>query len=598
MSTPMFAKTYNLVAFLEKPTEGEGFKQIVDFLNANMIKIALTVNPTIYTSCIEQFWTFVNKTVKEDVWIQALVDGKKKIFANMKREGKGFSGVITPLFDTMMVQAAEEKKHKSRRTQRKEIEVPQDESPNEESVLDLEEAKTAQAKEIASLKKRVKKLEKSRKSRFTTLKRLKKVALDKINSHTWTYFVGPFQNFIVTHLNIYVTRGNWQFWQVLRSAAVLVFLTAEEIEAKKEAFKTHSDNYKLKVRGSVCIMSSLIWNHSLSHRTTFSVKPEISKPDISKASSAGGKLHILKPSCERIVSLPSQSECLSHKSDSKKIMTLMCILIVPQQNTGFILDSDMEGKNEESYKFPIAVQQFSLIERSCAVFRFTGPPHHDFSLMDILPGKSTSYILDSWYSLGILASLGHQEDASKQGRMIDNIDQDEEIKLVDETQGRIDDQDMFGVNDLDGDEVIMDDTAGKSEEQSAKVAEIEVSTADPVTTAGKVIITVDVEVSAALTTTRTTDDELTLAQTLIEIKAAKPKAITTAATTVTAATTRPKAKGIIMQEPSEIPSLKPIVSSQKPSQPKEKGKAKMVEPERPLKRKEQIMMDEQMARDL
>ncbi|GJX36684.1 paired amphipathic helix protein Sin3-like protein 2 isoform X3 [Tanacetum coccineum] len=29
-----------------------------------------------------------------------------------------------------------------------------------------------------------------------------------------------------------------------------------------------------------------------------------------------------------------------------------------------------------------------------------GPPYHNFSLMDILPGKSTSYILDSWYSLG------------------------------------------------------------------------------------------------------------------------------------------------------------------------------------------------------
>ncbi|GKG59632.1 hypothetical protein Tco_0607260, partial [Tanacetum coccineum] len=37
--------------------------------------------------------------------------------------------------------------------------------------------------------------------------------------------------------------------------------------------------------------------HSLSHRLVF-VKPDISKPDISKASSAGGKLHILKPSCE------------------------------------------------------------------------------------------------------------------------------------------------------------------------------------------------------------------------------------------------------------------------------------------------------------
>ncbi|GJX78469.1 hypothetical protein Tco_0326618, partial [Tanacetum coccineum] len=32
----------------------------------------------------------------------------KKIFANIKREGKGFSGRITPLFETMMVQASED----------------------------------------------------------------------------------------------------------------------------------------------------------------------------------------------------------------------------------------------------------------------------------------------------------------------------------------------------------------------------------------------------------------------------------------------------------------------------------------------------------
>ncbi|GJX24451.1 putative ribonuclease H-like domain-containing protein [Tanacetum coccineum] len=32
----------------------------------------------------------------------------KKVFANMKREGKGFSGRITPLFETMMVQAPED----------------------------------------------------------------------------------------------------------------------------------------------------------------------------------------------------------------------------------------------------------------------------------------------------------------------------------------------------------------------------------------------------------------------------------------------------------------------------------------------------------
>ncbi|GJW28861.1 hypothetical protein Tco_0045736, partial [Tanacetum coccineum] len=32
----------------------------------------------------------------------------KKVFANMKREGKGFSGKVTPLFQTMMVQAPED----------------------------------------------------------------------------------------------------------------------------------------------------------------------------------------------------------------------------------------------------------------------------------------------------------------------------------------------------------------------------------------------------------------------------------------------------------------------------------------------------------
>nr|GEX12286.1 hypothetical protein [Tanacetum cinerariifolium] len=165
-------------------------------------------------------------------------------------------------------------------------------------------------------------------------------------------------------------------------------------------------------------------------------------------------------------------------------------------------------------------------------------------------------------------------------------------------KGRMNEEDLFGVHDLDGDEVFVDVSAGEKEEQSENVAEKEVSTADPVTTGGEVVTTADVEVSAALTTTTKKDDELTLAQTLIEIKAAKLMAIRTAATTITDVSTRPKEKEIIMQEPSETPSPKPIVSSQQPSQPKEKGKAKMVEPKRPLKRKEHIMMDEQIARDL
>ncbi|GJT63420.1 putative ribonuclease H-like domain-containing protein [Tanacetum coccineum] len=75
-----FADTYNMVAFLSKPTESDGFEQIVDFLNAQPIRYALTVNPTIYISCIEQLWsTGMVKTINGEVQFHALVDGKKII---------------------------------------------------------------------------------------------------------------------------------------------------------------------------------------------------------------------------------------------------------------------------------------------------------------------------------------------------------------------------------------------------------------------------------------------------------------------------------------------------------------------------------------
>ncbi|GKB02819.1 hypothetical protein Tco_0830908 [Tanacetum coccineum] len=80
MSKLKFAETHNLVAFLEKPKESDGLEGIIDFLNASSIRYALTVNPTIYTSCIKQLCaTAKAKTVNGEVHIQALVDGKKVI---------------------------------------------------------------------------------------------------------------------------------------------------------------------------------------------------------------------------------------------------------------------------------------------------------------------------------------------------------------------------------------------------------------------------------------------------------------------------------------------------------------------------------------
>ncbi|GKB34779.1 hypothetical protein Tco_0879721 [Tanacetum coccineum] len=142
-----------------------------------------------------------------------------------------------------------------------------------------------------------------------------------------------------------------------------------------------------------------------------------------------------------------------------------------------------------------------------------------------------------------------EEDASKQGRISD-IDADAGISLV--STHFYTDTDMFGVHDLVGDEVVV---------------ETEVASKD-------------VNLSV---------DEVTLSQALSALKSAKPKAdkvviqqpkirTTTAATTVTAASTRPKAKGLV-----KVP---------------DKGKGIMVEEPLKMKKKDQVSFDEQEAKRL
>ncbi|GJW80135.1 hypothetical protein Tco_0144110 [Tanacetum coccineum] len=91
MENLKFTDTHNMVSFLSKSTKSEGFEQIVDFLNAQPIRYALTVNPTIYIFCIEQFWsTGMVKTINREVQLHALVNGKKVIIseASVRRDLK------------------------------------------------------------------------------------------------------------------------------------------------------------------------------------------------------------------------------------------------------------------------------------------------------------------------------------------------------------------------------------------------------------------------------------------------------------------------------------------------------------------------------
>nr|GEW75612.1 ribonuclease H-like domain, reverse transcriptase, RNA-dependent DNA polymerase [Tanacetum cinerariifolium] len=89
MSTVNFAKVHNMIALMSNPTESVGFKQIINFLNAHPIKYAVTVNLTIYTSCVEQFWgTTKAKNINGEAQLCIKVDGKKVVIfeASIRRD--------------------------------------------------------------------------------------------------------------------------------------------------------------------------------------------------------------------------------------------------------------------------------------------------------------------------------------------------------------------------------------------------------------------------------------------------------------------------------------------------------------------------------
>nr|GEW24963.1 putative ribonuclease H-like domain-containing protein [Tanacetum cinerariifolium] len=167
-----------------------------------------------------------------------------------------------------------------------------------------------------------------------------------------------------------------------------------------------------------------------------------------------------------------------------------------------------------------------------------------------------------------------KEDASKQG-MIADIDANKGIYLVNVHT----DKDIFGVNDLDGDEVIIED------------AEMLFDIADELRGEEVFIsqeVTFEEVITAAATTTTAIIDDITLAKAVMAIKSAKPKAAkTTAATTITTASSRPKAKGLVIHEKEQAPTS--TISLQQPSHLQAKKEEEEEEEERiPREKSHQI----------
>nr|GEX69926.1 hypothetical protein [Tanacetum cinerariifolium] len=163
----IFADIHNMITFLTKSDASKGFDQIVDFLNAHTIQYALVVNPTIYVSCIKQFWAFVSiKKSNDAVKLEALIDSKKVIITddtirqNLRLDDADVIDYLPneEIFDELARMGYEK--------------------PTKYTSLALTQKVFANMRrigmKIVKLKKRVRKLEKKRKFNSSSLKRLKK----------------------------------------------------------------------------------------------------------------------------------------------------------------------------------------------------------------------------------------------------------------------------------------------------------------------------------------------------------------------------------------------------------------------------------------
>ncbi|GJQ95471.1 hypothetical protein Tco_0006610 [Tanacetum coccineum] len=76
-----FCDKHNMVAYLVKSESSEGFDEIIDFITLSHIYYALTKNPIISVSLIEQFWeTAILSTTEEGLQaISATIDGHEKL---------------------------------------------------------------------------------------------------------------------------------------------------------------------------------------------------------------------------------------------------------------------------------------------------------------------------------------------------------------------------------------------------------------------------------------------------------------------------------------------------------------------------------------
>nr|GEW32063.1 hypothetical protein [Tanacetum cinerariifolium] len=185
------------------------------------------------------------------------------------------------------------------------------------------------------------------------------------------------------------------------------------------------------------------------------------------------------------------------------------------------------------------------------------------------------------------------EDVSNQGRMIDELDRDEGVTLMGENE---EEKKAEEVKDIAGDAQV----EGRQAEIQAEIYQIDMDHVLKVLSMQEhepeVQEAVDVVTTAKLITEVVTADSTPVSVASAIILAAKPKVpaatLTVIPIRVAAASTR-RRKGVVIRDPKEASiAIKPTDTKSK-----DKGKI-MVEEPKPMKKKQQVELDEEYARKL
>ncbi|GJV44611.1 hypothetical protein Tco_1429147 [Tanacetum coccineum] len=496
MSNLKFAETHNLVAFLEKPKESDGFEGIIDFLNASSIRYALTVNPTIYTSCIKQFWaTAKAKTVNGEVQIQALVDGKKVIVT-------------------------------------------------ETSVRRALQLKDAEGTECLP--------------NATIFEQLTLMGYENLTQKLTFYkaFFSPQWKFLIhTILQCISAKTTaWNEFSSTMASTVICLATNQKFNFSKYIF----DNMVKNLEGGV----------------KFLMYPRFVQVFLDKQVEGMTKhkeIYVTPSHTKKVFANMKRGG----KGFSGKVTPLFQTMMVQAQEEGEgsvmpTVPQHTPTINPPSTSKPRKKQSRRKQRKDTEVSQSSDPTEpmaDETENVESVPTHSNDPLLSGEDRLKLnelmelCTSLSHKVIALETTKTNQALEIDilkRRVKKLEKKKGsrthRL--KILFRVG--------RSAQVVSSEDEVFDEQEVEVE---------KVVSTAEVTTASATTITI---DEFTMAQTLIKIKAAKPKAVTTVAKITTTVVTRPKAKGVA----------------------KDKVKAKMIELEKPLKKKDQILSDEEMSQKL